>query len=415
MPITLWSLWKTWLMPVTEGPPLMGDWSHSIVFVVLFCALVDFVKLLIELLGRGEERQFRSDPSLVTAVIACRNGALVLPGTVGELSNSIPPGRIIVVDDASSDATSEVALSLGCQVHRFENRKGKAAAIHYAVWRVRTPYTLLLDDDTRIGGARLPTSLLSDDGYDAVAFHVLPDRRNRDGAHGHTFLGDLQRYEYGKSMEIGKRFHDVTQSVACVSGAAGLFRTEELQRHHHAHTGVFQGEDLQRTIIHLLSHQRIVFANEPVWTVAPANAWQWLRQRMTGWYPGLYHQMANILRLLFRRGVPWRLRYEMAYNVYTAISDPLKTWSIVVIALTPALRWWGLVLYLLYLAFELYPYSVVHVPGSRRRAPVLVLLLYPLYGALNTVLRTLALLVWFWFRYVTGSMRPRRGPRDRIV
>ena len=44
-----------------------------------------------------------------------------------------------------------------------------------------------------------------------------------------------------------------------------------------------------------------------------------------------------------------------------------------------------------------------------------VLLVYPLYGALNTVLRTAAVFVWFWFRFVTGSMRPRRGPKDRIA
>ena len=414
MPVTLWSMWKTWLMPVSEGPALMGSWSHSIVFVVLFCALVDFVKLVVELLGRREEREFRSDPSLVTAIIACRNGAHELPGTIAELSRSVPPARILVVDDASTDQTSEVARSLGCQVHRFANRKGKAAAIHYAVWRVATPYTLLLDDDTRLGGVRLPTSLLSDDGYDAVAFNVLPDRRDREGARGNGFWVHLQRYEYGKSMEIGKRFHDVTQSVSCVSGAAGLFRTAQLHRYHHLHTGVFQGEDLQRTIIHLLHHHRIVFANEPVWTVAPASPSAWLKQRVSGWYPGIYHQLPNMLRLLVQPKVAWRLRYEMVYNIYTAVSDPFKTWSMVVIALTPALRWWGLVIYLLYLAFELYPYSVIRSPGSRRRAPLLVLLVYPLYGALNTVLRTFSVLVWFWYRYVTGSMRPRRGPQDRI-
>src|SRR5262249_2539113 len=166
--------------------------------------------------------------------------------------------------------------------------------------RVQTPLTLLLDDDTRLGGARIPTSLITEDDYDAVAFHVLPDRRSRAGARGNTFLGHLQRYEYGQSMEIGKRFHGGTQSVSCVSGAIGLFRTAKLNQYHHQHTGVFQGEDLQRTIIHLLNMDRIVFANEAVWTVAPSTIGEWLRQRLFGWYPGLYTQLPNVLRLMGR-------------------------------------------------------------------------------------------------------------------
>lgn len=415
MPLTPWSPWNLWLSAPAEGAAPLAGWTNSLTFVVLFCALVDFLKLLVELLGRNEERRFTSDPTLVTAVIASRNGASQLPGTIGELRKFLPPERILVVDDGSTDDTGKVAAALGCQVHRFDRGKGKAGAVNYAVHRVRTPYTLLLDDDTRLGGARIPTSLLSEDGFDAVAFHVLPDRRNREGSRGNNFLGSLQRYEYGKSMEIGKRFHDVTHSVSCISGAVGLFRTADLDRLHHRHTGVFQAEDLQRTIIHLLDRNRIVFANEPVWTVAPATFWGWLKQRLTGWYPGLYHQLANFIRLLFKRGISWRLRYEMAYNLYMVVSDPLKTWSIIMIAITPALRWWGLVLYLVYLAFELYPYWVVRIPGDRRRAPILVLLFYPIYGAINTVLRTASVVTWFWFRFVTGSMRPRRGPRDRIA
>lgn len=408
-PLLPWGMWVS-----ADGPISLGPWTNSLMFVVLFCALVDFVKIVIELLGRNEARAFRADASLVTAVIASRDGAAVLPGTIDELKRFLSPERIMVVDDGSRDKTSEVAASLGCQVHRFERSKGKASAVNYAIHRVRTPYTLILDDDTRIGGARIPTSLLSDDGFDAVAFHVLPDRRDRNGSRGATFLGRLQRYEYGKSMEIGKRFHDATHSVSCVSGAIGLFRTQDLNSLHHQHTGVFQGEDLQRTIIHLLHGKRIVYAAEPVWTVAPSTWGGWLRQRVMGWYPGLYHQLANFVRLLFKRKTSWRLRYEMIYNLYTFASDPFKTWSIVVLAITPGLRWWIVVIYLTYLAFEIYPWWVIRIPGTNRRAPLVVLLLYPVYGAVNTVLRTFSLLSWAYMRFVTGAMRPRRGPKDRM-
>jgi cellulose synthase/poly-beta-1,6-N-acetylglucosamine synthase-like glycosyltransferase len=413
--MTLWNAWRAWLVSVTDAGLGPGGWSHDVLFVVMFCALVDFAKLVIELLGRSAERGFETDPAQVTAIVPCRNGGPDLPATIEELRQFLPPERIIVVDDASQDSSAEVARSLGCTVYRFEKPKGKAAAIHFAVHGVRTPLTLLIDDDTRLGGARLPTSLIAAQDYDAVAFHVLPDRRNRGGARGNTFLAQLQRYEYGKSMEIGKRFLDGTQSVSCVSGAIGLFRTQHLDRYHHEHSGVFQGEDLQRTIIHLLHHDRIVFVNQAVWTVAPARVGAWLRQRLTGWYPGLYHQLPNAARLMVHPQVPWRLRYEMAYNLYTAVSDPLKTWSIGAIVLLPGLRLWGAVVYLTYLAFELYPYSAVRVPGSPRRAPFAVLLVYPLYGALNTLLRTAALFVWLWFRFVSGSMRPRYGPRGRIA
>jgi len=104
----------------------------------------------------------------------------------------------------------------------------------------------------------------------------------------------------------------------------------------------------------------------------------------------------------------------MAYNIYTVLSDWLKVGSLVVLAMTPGLRWWLLVVYLLYLAFELYSWWVVRIPGSRARAPLAVLLVYPVYGAVNTVLRTLSLVVWVYLRFVSGVMRPRRTAADRV-
>ncbi len=397
------------------GVVTLGGWSLGLAFAVVFSMLVDFGKIIVELIGRSEPRAFRSEPEQVTAVVASRNGADELPATLASLGQQLSADRILVVDDASTDGTGDAARSRGVNVHRFKNSKGKASAINYAVHRVSTPLTLLLDDDTRLGTTRIPTSLITDEGFDAVAFHVLPDRRDRDGAKGGNFLGSLQRYEYGKSMAIGRRFHDVTESVSCVSGAVGLFRTADLDRFHHEHTCVFPGEDLQRTMIHLLNERKIVFADEPVWTVAPSTVGGWVRQRLFGWYPGTYHQIANFIRLLFRPRVAWRLRYEVLYNLYTVVSDPIKVLSIVMIAVTPGIRHWIVAMYLAYLSFEVYPWLMVTVPGERRRASLGVLLFYPIYGAINTVLRALAVVSWFWMRYVTGTMRPRRGPKDRLL
>ena len=123
-----------WLAPF-DATAWPGSWANPVVFTVLFCALVDLVKLVIEMLGREEPREFTADPSLVTAVIACHNGAEVLPGTIAGLAQVLPPERILVVDDGSTDGTSEVARGLGCDVHRFERSKGKASAVNYAIDR----------------------------------------------------------------------------------------------------------------------------------------------------------------------------------------------------------------------------------------------------------------------------------------
>ena len=53
---------------------------------------------------------------------------------------------------------------------------------------------------SRMGNARIPTALLSDGACDAVAFHVLPDRRSRNGSQGNNFIGHLQRRD-AKSRE----------------------------------------------------------------------------------------------------------------------------------------------------------------------------------------------------------------------
>ena len=153
----------------------------------------------------------------------------------------------------------------------------------------------------------------------------------------------------------------------------------------------------------------VVFVDEPVWTVAPASWGAWFRQRLFGWYPGLYHQLPNMLRVLVSWRSPWRLRYEMAYALYAIVSDPFKVIGLAVLLAHPALWGWIAVLYLTYLVFEFHAWRIVRLPGSGARASLPVLFTYPLYGFLDTLMRALSLFTWLWMRFVTRAMRPRPG------
>jgi len=371
-------------------------------YIILLLVLIDAIKIFIEIWNRPARRSFETDLSKVTVLIPTHNGRKVIRETLGDLIGKIPRERILVIDDGSTDGTSEILEELGVRFYRIPNM-GKVSAINFGIHRVHTPYVLLLDDDTRLGNTHIPTSLL--DTYDAVAFNVIPDRRSRYGPHGTWLMSCLQRYEYCKSMEIGRRFQDATASISCISGAVGLFKKERLQTFHHRHTGVWQGEDLQRTIIELLNDGNVVFVDEMVWTVVPDNLASLLQQRLLGWYPAHYHMFPSYIRLLFKRGSPWRLRYEMVYDIFLVLSEPFRFWSLLM------LFWRGLwdelaLLYMLYLLLEVYPFFIIQrrVDSGFR---YLVLPLYPVFGLANSVLRVMAWFIWVYKRFVTGEMRPR--------
>jgi cellulose synthase/poly-beta-1,6-N-acetylglucosamine synthase-like glycosyltransferase len=378
-------------------------------YIFALFVIVDAFKVFVEIWNRPVRRSFSSDDlSKVTALIPTHNGREVLRQTIADLIRTgLAPDRILVIDDGSTDGTAQLLEELKVRFYTVP-KMGKVSALNFGVHRVQTPYVLLLDDDTRLGDARIPTSLL--DRFDAAAFNVVPDRRSRYGPRGSGLVSCLQRYEYCKSMEIGRRFQDGTASISCISGAIGLFKRERLQEFHHKHSGAFQGEDLQRTIIELMHGGSVVFVDEAVWTVVPDRVFGLLRQRLASWYPAHYHMFPSYFRLLFKRGSSWRLRYEMIYNVFVVLSEPFRFFSLMMIVWHR--RWDELLLiYLLYLILETYPFLMIQ-DKLDSGYKYLVYLLYPLFGLLNAIMRLFAWFVWFYKRFVTGEMR-RKTKKDR--
>jgi len=102
-------------------------------------------------------------PSL-SVIIPARNEAASLPLLLADLARqTLKPGEILVVDDASTDATSRLARAGGARVLRLPKEKkpigwnGKSFACHSGVAKARGSLLLLLDADVRLA----PDSLAS--------------------------------------------------------------------------------------------------------------------------------------------------------------------------------------------------------------------------------------------------------------
>ena len=73
----------------------------------------------------------------VSAVIPCKDEADRIAATVRAVAALPQVGRVVVVDDGSTDDTSRVAREAGADVVRHERNRGKAAALETGAARVR--------------------------------------------------------------------------------------------------------------------------------------------------------------------------------------------------------------------------------------------------------------------------------------
>ena len=84
----------------------------------------------------------------VSVIIPAFNRAeLVRRAVDSVLAQRTTPDEIIVVDECSTDATPEVAGSLGARVIRHEQNRGAAAARNTGLAEARNDWVALLDSD----------------------------------------------------------------------------------------------------------------------------------------------------------------------------------------------------------------------------------------------------------------------------
>ena len=328
---------KNWLSGILSSSIILGILFFIIINFYVFSSIVNlntffYAFLMLSLLtdglfifahlprrtGAKEDHAVSFNPDKLTVVIACHNGEDVIERTVREAMVHVPANQIIVVSDASSDNTVDVARKTGVRVIDNKENLHKVGSINFAMQYVRTPYVLILDDDTLIGKTLIPTSLL-DEGYTAVAFNVMPVKEK-------TLINELQRFEYRTSMQVGKNLRAKVGAIGNVSGAIGLYHTSDLRKQIAKHSGQFAGEDEQRTLLAHLHGQGkgITYTDSLVLTVAPDTYRDLFKQRAFSWSLSVPELFVMYWRVLLSSRFHYLLKAEKAYLIYIYLTDPLR-------------------------------------------------------------------------------------------
>jgi cellulose synthase/poly-beta-1,6-N-acetylglucosamine synthase-like glycosyltransferase len=375
---------------------VIDHFNEGYLVIIIPIFVVDGVRGILDIAFAKDYKHAEEDLSKVTVVIACKDGEPVIGATLDDLKKKFAPSQIIVASNGSTDKTCEIVRSHDAVCLEVVEPIGKVRAINYAMPFVKTPYVLLLDDDTLLDGALIPTGLL-DKNYGGVAFRVHVKR------HAKNSLATLiQAHEYRKSSDIGKRRHNKHAAVQNISGAVGLYTHKELMRQVELHSGEFSGEDLQRTmLLHLAvdSHYKgVVLAHSIVLTEAPSDFKSLYRQRVFGWFPGQYANFKNYIRVMFSSHAPLGLREDAFYNIFFVMfMDIIRIVALPIMIFYP---WYFVVMYFTYVTLE----TIAYLKNSRQE-PYWVVLIYPFYGLFGLVTRLGAFCAFCYRRLIAHLCR----------
>ncbi|MFY1704583.1 glycosyltransferase family 2 protein [Micromonospora sp. WMMA1923] len=164
----------------------------------------------------------------VAVLIACRNGAATIAGTVRAARATGAP--VYVVSDASTDDTAALARTAGAQVLELTENVGKPAALHaaYAGFGLGAAYraVAILDDDVLIAPDFVTVALaeLETEVAIVVGHNVTwwpPEHR------WNIWLAK-RAYSYWMYQAVIRRIQSHFNVMNCISGSNSIYRTELL-------------------------------------------------------------------------------------------------------------------------------------------------------------------------------------------
>ena len=216
---------------------------------------------------------------LVSVLIPAYNEESVIAETVGAaLASRYAKIEILVVDDGSTDRTSELVIRNYGRDPRVrllrQANYGKSAALNHALAEARGEVVVTIDADTIVDPDAVPRLVrhFANPRIAAVAGNVKVMNRNR-------WLTRWQALEYITSQNLEKRAFDLLNCIPVVPGAVGAWRAEVMRS-----CGGFAGdtvaEDTDLTLAIRRHGWRIIYDEDAIGrTEVPDTIETLLRQR----------------------------------------------------------------------------------------------------------------------------------------
>ena len=277
----------------------------AIAFVLIFLILliVRYVLLLwLGFLHHMENRASANDRTPeppVTIIVPVYNEATVILSALRSLlALRYPSLEIIVVDDGSTDRTSDRATSLAGRYADTTLRVvskangGKASALNAGISLARHEFILCMDGDSRLAPDTLRAAMrhFVDSRVGAVAGNVKVV--NRDGV-----WTRLQALEYLEGLNMARRAQGFLRVVNIIPGPIGVFRRDVLRRVGGYDTDTF-AEDADLTLKILASGWHIAYEERAIaYTEAPEAFVDLVKQRYR-WTRGILQALRKRSALL---------------------------------------------------------------------------------------------------------------------
>lgn len=341
----------------------------------------------------------------VSIIVPAHNESITIEATICSLlALDYLLYEIIVVDDGSSDNTSQVMREkfhmahinrpiqrrLRCQPSEavFETndykvpitliRKkngGKADALNMGINAARYPYFLCIDADSVLQSdslKRIIRPVLEDDSVVAVGGAVRPcnGAEIEDGKliryrMPDKLLACMQVLEYDRSFLASRILFDKFNGNIIISGAFGLFKKSTVMEAG-GYDASTMGEDMELVVrLHVFCREhgiryRIRYATDAIcWTQAPEKLSDLCKQRRR-WHIGLYQSMTAHWRILAstKYGMVGLISY-CYFLIYELMSPYIEVFGTMVMALAWITDYLNVPFMLLYMAIYVVYSSVL--------------------------------------------------------